>query len=54
MVQHIKNFWNFITFPIKFYIEMYKDWKEEREYKKKIKEMKKKDPYIYKQGEREN
>ena len=30
------------------WIARYDDWKEEREYQKKIKAMKKKDPYIYK------
>jgi hypothetical protein len=44
----LKNFLFSITFPIRFWIEKYSDWKEERKYKKKIKEMKKKDPYIYK------
>ena len=45
----LKAILDMVTFPIKYWIARYNDWKEEREYQKKIKAMKKKDPYIYKQ-----
>ena len=44
----LKDFLYSISFPIRYWIERYKDWKEERKYQQKIKELKKKDPYIYK------
>ena len=43
----LKAILDMVTFPIKYWIARYDDWKEEREYQKKIKAMKKKDPYIY-------
>lgn len=48
MVQFLKDLWNMITFPIKFYIEYFKDKKRKRDLDKKIKELQKKDPFIYK------
>jgi hypothetical protein len=38
---YLKNFWNFITTP-------YILWKEERALKKRIEELRKRDPFIYK------
>ena len=37
----LKKVKQFITWP-------YRKWKEHREYKKRIKELKKRDPFIYK------
>ena len=45
---YLKDLLFSITFPIRYWIERYKDYQEERKYKQKIKELKKKDPYIYK------
>jgi len=44
----LKAFWDFITFPLMFYIEMYKEKKKQRQLKKKIEELQKRDPFIYK------
>jgi hypothetical protein len=44
----LKDLWYTITFPVRFYIEKYKDWKREKRLQKKIKELQKKDPFIYK------
>mgnify|MGYP001247508650 FL=1 len=44
----LKAFWDWITFPIRFYIEYFKDKKRKRDLDKKIKELQKKDPFIYK------
>ena len=44
----LKAFWDFITFPVIFYIEMYKEKKKQRQLKKKIEELQKRDPFIYK------
>jgi len=38
---YIKKFWEWITTP-------YANWKRERMLKKKIEELKKRDPFIYK------
>jgi len=38
---YLKRFWNWIIYPITWY-------KEERAFKKRIKELKEKDPFIYK------
>jgi hypothetical protein len=38
---YLKKLWYWITYP-------YTWWKEEREFKKRIKEMQEKDPFIYK------
>ena len=38
---YIKNFWIWITTP-------YTKWKEQRAFKKRIEELKKQDPFIYK------
>ena len=38
---YIKKFWEWITTP-------YTNWKRERMLKKKIEELKKRDPFIYK------
>mgnify|MGYP000138239221 CR=1 FL=1 len=38
---YLKKIWSFIIWPITWY-------KEEREFKKKLAEMKKRDPFIYK------
>ena len=32
---------------IKYIKQLYKKWKRDREFKKKIKELKKRDPFIY-------
>ena len=47
MVQFLKDLWNMITFP-KYYIEYFKDKKREKQLEKKIKELQKRDPFIYK------
>ena len=44
----LKAFWDFITFHVIFYIEMYKEKKKQRQLKKKIEELQKRDPFIYK------
>tara|TARA_B100000925_G_scaffold226549_1_gene175028 strand:+ start:2992 stop:3135 length:144 start_codon:yes stop_codon:yes gene_type:complete len=44
----LKALWDWITFPIRFYIEYFKDKKRKRDLDKKIKELQKKDPFIYK------
>ena len=49
MVQFLKDLWNMITFPVKYYIEYFKDKKREKQLEKKIKELQKRDPFIYKQ-----
>jgi hypothetical protein len=38
---YLKNFWNWLTTP-------YRAWKEQRALKKRIEELKKQDPFIYK------
>ena len=48
MVQFLKNLWDMITFPVKYYIEYFKEKKREKQVKKKIEELKKRDPFIYK------
>ena len=48
MVQFLKNFWDSCTFPIRFYLENAREKKREQELKKKIKELQKRDPFIYK------
>ena len=45
----LKAFWEWITFPIKFYVELFKEKKKQRDLQKKIKELQKRDPFIYKQ-----
>jgi|TARA_B100001287_G_scaffold22672_1_gene16584 hypothetical protein len=44
----LKAFWEWITFPIKFYVELLKEKKKQRALQKKIKELQKRDPFIYK------
>tara|TARA_B100000085_G_scaffold281666_1_gene308695 strand:- start:1954 stop:2097 length:144 start_codon:yes stop_codon:yes gene_type:complete len=44
----LKAFWDWIKFPVVFYIEYFKDKKRKRDLDKKIKELQKKDPFIYK------
>ena len=44
----LKAFWDFITFPVVFYIEMYKEKQKQKKLKKKIEELQKRDPFIYK------
>ena len=44
----LKDLWYGITFPIRFYVEKYKDHKREKALKEKIKELQKRDPFIYK------
>ena len=44
----LKDLWYTITFPVRFYIQKYKDWRQEKRWQKKIKELQKKDPFIYK------
>ena len=44
----LKAFWEWITFPVKFYIELFKEKKNQWDLQKKIKELQKKDPFIYK------
>jgi hypothetical protein len=41
MIGHIKDFWALITYP-------YRDWKRRKELKKRIEELRKRDPFIYK------
>lgn len=48
MVQFLKNLWDMITFPVKYYIEYFKEKKREKQVKKKIEELQKSDPFIYK------
>jgi hypothetical protein len=48
MVQFLKNLWDMITFPVKYYIEYFKEKKREKQVKKKIEELQKTDPFIYK------
>ena len=50
----LKDLWYAITFPVRFYIQKYRDYKREKMLQKKIKELQKKDPFIYKQKGREN
>ena len=38
---YLKKIWELITWP-------YTYWKEEREFKKRMEELKKRDPFIYK------
>jgi len=38
---YLKKLWNWITTP-------YRKWKEHKEFKKRIEELSKKDPFIYK------
>lgn len=38
---YLKKIWNWITYP-------YTHWKEEREFKKRMEELRKRDPFIYK------
>jgi|TARA_B110000503_G_C6988890_1_gene346482 hypothetical protein len=38
---YLKNFWNWITTP-------YTKWKAHRAFKKRIEELRKQDPFIYK------
>ena len=45
----LKDLWYAITFPVRFYIQKYKDYKQEKKLQKKIKELQKRDPFIYKQ-----
>ena len=49
MVQFLKNFWDFVTFPVKLYIDIFREKKKQRDLKKKIKELQRRDPFIYKQ-----
>ena len=44
----LKDIWYAITFPVRFYIQKYRDYKREKMLQKKIKELQKKDPFIYK------
>ena len=44
----LKAFWEWMTFPVKFYVELFKEKKKQRGLQKKIKELQKKDPFIYK------
>ena len=48
MVQFLKNLLDMITFPVKYYIEYFKEKKREKQVKKKIEELQKRDPFIYK------
>jgi len=48
MVQFLKNLWDMTTFPVKYYIEYFKEKKREKQVKKKIEELQKRDPFIYK------
>ena len=50
----LKDLWYAITFPVRFYIQKYRDYKREKMLQKKIKELQKKDPFIYKQKGRED
>ena len=50
----LKDLWYAITFPVRFYIQKYRDYIREKMLQKKIKELQKKDPFIYKQKGREN
>ena len=50
----LKDLWYGITFPVRFYVEKYKDHKREKALKEKIKELQKRDPFIYKEKGRED
>ena len=44
----LKAFWEWITFPVKFYVELFKEKKKQRDLQKKIKELQKRDKnHIY-------
>ena len=38
---YLKNFWEWVTTP-------YRKWQERRKFKKRLEELKKQDPFIYK------
>jgi len=47
-VDWLKSIWFHFTFPIRFWIEKYNDYKREKKIKEKIKKLQKQDPFIYK------
>ena len=44
----LKDLWDNMTFPIRYWIDHIKEKTQEKERIKKIKELQKRDPFIYK------
>ena len=45
----LKDLWYSMTFPVRYYLMKYDDWKRNKRLKKKIEKLQKQDPFIYKQ-----
>jgi len=44
----LKAMWEQVTFPLRYWAEMFKERKRQKALDKKIKELQKRDPFIYK------